>query len=196
LTTAAAWMQQGTKLFLTALSGVPDAGLDQPSGLPGWSRRHVVAHVHFNAEALRRLVGWAATGIENPMYSSPGQRAAEIEHGAATSAPQLRRLVADSAGRLAEELLALPAGAWDAEVVTAQGRRVPASDIPWLRTREVTVHAIDLRAGATLADLPDDLTEALLFDVVRRRTSRGEGAALATWLTGRSTEPSALGPWL
>lgn len=30
-----------------------DADREEPSGLAGWSRRHVVGHVHFSAEALR-----------------------------------------------------------------------------------------------------------------------------------------------
>ena len=40
---------------------------------PGWSRRHVVAHVGYNARALTRLVEWAKTGIETPMYASADQ---------------------------------------------------------------------------------------------------------------------------
>ena len=47
------------------------------------SCRHVVAHVHYNARALGRLVQWATTGTENRMYASPEQRASEIEAGAA-----------------------------------------------------------------------------------------------------------------
>ena len=64
--TARAWMDLGTKLFLATLDGLTDAELDRPTALPGWSRRHVVAHVHYNAEALRRLVHWAATGERTP----------------------------------------------------------------------------------------------------------------------------------
>ena len=52
-----------------------------PSG--STAARHVVAHVHYNARALRRLVQWATTGTENRMYASPEQRASEIEAGAA-----------------------------------------------------------------------------------------------------------------
>ena len=35
-----------------------------------------------------------------------------------------------------------------AEVVTAQGRTVPATEIPWLRAREVYVHVVDLGVHA------------------------------------------------
>jgi maleylpyruvate isomerase len=60
----------------------------------------------------------------------------------------------------------------------------------------VAVHAVDLRAGAEFADLAGDLVNALLVDVVRTRASRGEGAALAGWLTGRSERAPDLGAWL
>jgi maleylpyruvate isomerase len=191
-----AWMDHGTKLFLDSVSGLADAELDEDSTLPGWTRRHVVAHVHFNAEALRRLAAWAATGVETPMYASKLQRAEEIEHGATLPARELREYVAQSAEALADDLGRLTPEAWTAEVVTAQGRRVPATEIVWMRTREVAVHAVDLRAGVTFADLPEDLVEAVLVDVVRKRAGAGDGPALAGWLTGRTPHAPSLGPWL
>ncbi len=190
------WMDHGTKLFLTGLARLGDAELDEPTGLPGWTRRHVVAHVHYNSEALRRLVAWAATGAETPMYASKEQRSNEIEHGARLPADQLRQNVVRSAAAFADDLDRLSQDAWKNEVVTAQGRRVLASEIPWLRTREVAVHAVDLHADITFADLPVDLVEALLVDVVRKRSRSGEGPSLAAWLTGRSAAAPSLGPWL
>jgi maleylpyruvate isomerase len=191
-----AWMDTGTKLFLSALDGLDDAALDEQTSLPGWTRRHVVAHVHYNAEALRRLATWAATGVETPMYASKQQRDDEIEHGATLTAEQIRASVTRSAEALAQDLDGLSPDAWEAEVVTAQGRRISAEDIPWLRTREVAIHAVDLGAGVTFADLSEDLVEALLVDVVRKRARSGEGQALAEWLTGRSPQAPSLGPWL
>jgi len=190
------WMDHGTKLFLNALAGLSDEELDEQTGLPGWTRRHVVAHVHYNAEALRRLVAWAATGVETPMYASKEQRRDEIEQGATIAATQLREMVSSSAVALAADMDRLSPDAWEAEVVTAQGRHVPARDIPWLRTREVAVHAVDLRADVSFADLPEDLVEALLSDVVRKRARSGEGPALVEWLTGRNPQAPSLGTWL
>ncbi|MEU0803759.1 hypothetical protein [Streptomyces sp. NPDC005970] len=88
-------------------------------------------------------------------------------------------------------------------MVAAQGRTVPAATIPWLRCREVWIHAA----------LPDDLLDALIGDALTRRrgtqgveldvraTDRetggsheaggaavrveGRAADLARWLTGR-----------
>jgi len=189
-------MDDGTDLFLGALADLPDIDLDRPSELPGWTGRHLVAHVHYNARALGRLAQWAATGAENPMYASPGQRASEIAAGAARPAAELRDLVRQSADDLGAALDGLPAGAWDATVVTAQGRTVPATEIPWMRAREVCVHAVDLGAGITFGDLPDDFTAALLSDIVRKRAGAGEGPELAAWLTGRVPAAPKLASWL
>jgi maleylpyruvate isomerase len=81
-------------------------------------------------------------------------------------------------------------------VVTAQGRTVPATEIPWMRAREVCVHAVDLGAGITFGDLPADFTAALLADVVRKRAGAGEGPELAAWLTGRVPAAPKLAAWL
>ena len=194
--TVRGWMDRGTKLFLDALGDLPDDALGEPTGLPGWSRRHLVAHVHYNAEALRRLVSWARTGVENRMYADADQRAREIEAGAELPAERLRALVRASAAELSDDLDSLPAEAWLHEVVTAQGRTVPATEIPWMRTREVAVHAVDLRAGVTFGDLPEELNAALAAAVVKKRAASGEASSLAGWLTGRVPQAPALGPWL
>jgi maleylpyruvate isomerase len=78
----------------------------------------------------------------------------------------------------------------------AQGRTIQASEIPWLRTREVTVHAVDPGAGVSFADLGDGLNTALVTGLAARRFSAGEAASLAAWLTGRTADPLTPGRWL
>jgi maleylpyruvate isomerase len=190
------WMDHGTRLFLTAVEGLSDEEFGAPTALDGWTRSHVIAHVHFNAEALRRLVSWASTGAEQRMYAGPGQRAAEIAAGAELPPGELRAMVSRSAADLAADLDALPEQAWHHEVVTAQGRTVPASEIPWMRAREVAVHAVDLNAGVAFDDLPGDLNAALAADALKKRSAGGDAAVLAAWLTGRADEAPVLGPWL
>lgn len=191
-----AWMDDGTRLFLDTLAGIDDERLSGPIALPGWTGRHLVAHLHYNAEALLRLTQWAATGVENRMYPSPQHRAQEIDEGASLPPAQLRAMVAESADRLAAALDALDEQAWSAPIVTAQGRPVTAREIPWMRTREVYVHAVDLAAGTTFEDVAQDVLGALVADVVGRRVGSGEGPALAAWLTGRTPDAPTLGPWL
>lgn len=164
------WTRQGTKLLLQAAELTEaDYGADTP--LPGWNRKHVAAHVAANAGALRNLVQWAATGEETPMYASPQERAAGIETGTRMPAAELTAWLRSSAECLIAAMDALEPARWQAEVVTAQGRTVSATEIPWMRAREVCVHAVDLRSGMTFADLPADFLTTLCDDVVGKRSA-------------------------
>src|ERR1041385_6710494 len=79
------WVAEGQAQFEQAVMELDD--LTGPSRLPGWTRGHVVTHVARNAEALTRLLAWARTGIEPPMYPSAQARDADIEAGAARPQP-------------------------------------------------------------------------------------------------------------
>jgi len=160
-------MRRGQAYWARKLNELRDDEFDAPSLLPGWSRRHLIAHVGFNARAVARLVEWARTGVENPMYSSTTQRAEEIEFGATLPTEALRNLCAHAAVHLNVEWRDLPENAWSHEVRTAQGRLVPASESVWMRTREVWIHAVDLDNGAQVADFPPELVDALLEDLIR-----------------------------
>ncbi|MCK2244632.1 MULTISPECIES: maleylpyruvate isomerase family mycothiol-dependent enzyme [unclassified Crossiella] len=173
-----AWMDEGYVYLAQWLNMLSDKQLDEPSGLAGWTRRHVLAHVGFNARALGRLVHWAASGEATPMYADESARAAEIAHGALLPVPELRELVRTEQFRLNVALHLLEPAEWEVTVVTAQGRAVPAGTIPWLRAREVWVHAVDLQAGADFPDFPADLLDALIIDVVQTRRRREQSPAL------------------
>lgn len=188
------WTEDGTKAVLDAAAGLDETAYDEPSLLPGWTRKHLVAHVAANAEALGNLVHWAVTGEPTPMYAGPQERAAGIERGPRLSAAELDSWLRGSAAELAAAMDRLTEEQWAAEVLTAQGRTVPASEIAWLRAREVWVHAVDLDVpvelgGRTFADLPADFLEALSADVVAKRghvpAVEGPPAERAAWLTGR-----------
>lgn len=178
LSSSLSWMRQGTGLLLATLEELPDAELDGATALPAWSRRHLVAHLGFNAQALCRLAAWARTGVRTPMYASSEQRDQEIAGAADWPPERLRAFVRETAAGLEADLAGLGPQDWTAEVVTAQGRTVPASDVPWMRTREVAVHLVDLGAGTAFGDLPQDLCEALVDDVAGLRSRRGDGPAL------------------
>lgn len=169
------WQREGTARFEAAVAALDDADLAAPSALPGWSRAHVVAHLARNADALTNLLDWARTGIENPMYHAPGQREKDIETGARQEPKNLRDDLASADLRLAAATGSHPAAAWGARVRSALGRDIPASDVPWLRTREVWVHLVDLDAGASFDALPADLVRALLDDITQAM-GRREGA--------------------
>jgi maleylpyruvate isomerase len=158
------WMGAGTELLIRAVDALPDDALRAPSALPGWSRAHVVAHVARNAEALTRLATWARTGIETPMYRSREQRAAEIESSAAAPAAVLRTELVTTAETLDAAVAALDETTWQAQVRSALGRALPAAEIPWMRVREVWLHAVDLDAGVTVDELPPEVVDTLLDD--------------------------------
>ncbi len=164
------WMRHGTTL-LTREADQDDDALGEPSALPGWSRRHVLAHLAANADALNNLVRWAATGEPTPMYSSPDERAAGIDWGSRLPARELRAWLRRSAEALEAAMDGLSDQQWQAPVVTAQGRTVPATEVPWMRSREVYVHAIDLATGLSFADLPAGFLAALCDDVAAKRSA-------------------------
>ena len=209
------WMAAGTELFVRALDALSDDALREPSLLSGWSRAHVVGHVARNAEALVRLATWARTGVETPMYPSREYRAAEIESSAQKPADVLRSELRTTAADLDAALGALDASTWQAQVKSALGRPIPAAELPWMRVREVWLHAVDLDAGVSVADIDPGVVDALLDDATgflskaegcpaallaptdRDRTwplgppdhqveLRGEAAYVLGWLVGRT----------
>jgi maleylpyruvate isomerase len=211
------WMRAGTDYLLAHLGRLTNEELRAPSRLPGWTRAHVVAHIARNAEALTRLATWARTGVETPMYGSRGQRAREIEETARRPADILRAEIPDTAAALERALHAVTN--WEYPVRSALGRAIPVTEVPWMRIREVWLHAVDLGTGATVSDFPVGVVNLLLDDVTaglsakpdcpsvslvptdRDRTwqlrpsddtaTTVEAAAadLAGWLTGRADAP-------
>nr|WP_251364234.1 MULTISPECIES: maleylpyruvate isomerase family mycothiol-dependent enzyme [unclassified Leucobacter] len=201
--------RRATAFAARALVQLSDAELDGPSLVAGWTRRHVVAHLGYNARALTRLVQWANAGMEIPMYASPKQRDREIEVGATLPPRALRHLFDHAAISLNVEWRDSPDAAWRSIVRTAQGREVPLAEVPWLRTRELWVHAIDLDNGARFSDLPRHVAARLLGDIASVWSSRGldcgylltdasgERIASSTGLTSREVQgsPADLVAW-
>ncbi|MGW4022387.1 maleylpyruvate isomerase N-terminal domain-containing protein [Streptomyces sp. NPDC005009] len=204
LNDARAWVRTGTELLLDAVAGLDEDAFSAPSVLPGWTRKHLVAHIAANADALGNLVHWAATGEETPMYASAEERAAGIAKGPTLSADELRSWLTNSAQKLAAGLDRLTEEQWGHQVVTVQGRTVPATELPWMRAREVCVHAVDLGTGVvTFADLPKGFLTALVAEIRAKRglTELPDGPLpeVAAWLAGRPhslTDVPELGPWL
>ncbi|MGW7540449.1 maleylpyruvate isomerase family mycothiol-dependent enzyme [Streptomyces sp. NPDC054770] len=170
LADARRWMREGTELLIHATARLDEAAYDTPSRLPGWSRKHVVAHVAANADALANLVHWAATGMPTPMYASPEERATGIREGSRQPGTRLTEWLRLSSHALEKAMDELDPSQWATRVLTAQGRTVAATEIPWLRSREVWVHAVDLGSGIGFTALPTDFLTALCDDIVTRRS--------------------------
>lgn len=201
------WVTEGTALLTSAIDDLGVADFEADSQLPGWSRKHLVGHVAANADALGNLISWAETGVEKRMYASPEQRNADIERAATLPPDQLLTWYARGAEALEEAMVRLTTEQWQHEVVTAQGLTRQAADIPWMRAREVFIHAVDLGTGITFADLPEDFLLALADEIRAKRglsddDLRGVSGSLpdvAAWLAGRPhnlADAPGLGPWL
>jgi maleylpyruvate isomerase len=205
------WMAESHRYFLARLEERTDEELSRPTTLQGWTGRHLLSHVGHNARALARLAHWAHSGEPTPMYRSATAREDEIERGAGWAVPRLREFVTDEQDLLVAALDKISDAGWHTEVMTAQGRTVPATEIPWLRCRELWIHASDLGGGQGFTDFPAEFVDELLSDLQTRRQKQGrryrvhatdrpgpvdasdagsprvEGRAaeLARWLTGR-----------
>jgi maleylpyruvate isomerase len=156
------WAADGQRLFEQTVTNLDDLG--GQSRLPGWTRGHLVTHVARNADGLCRLLTWARTGIETPMYPSAEARDADIQTGAgraqAEQLADLRRAGAAFAAA-AEEL---SSNQWQATVATRHGP-MPAASIPWARVRELWLHLVDLDAGVEIDMMPEDIATKLVRDV-------------------------------
>ena len=210
-----AWAGDGAAHLRGLMSRMGDEAFTAPSALAGWSRAHVLTHIARNADAMINLLTWARTGVPTPAYASDEQRVADIEAGARRAPDVIREDVVSSSDRLAQVAAAMPERAWAARVTNRQGTKIPATDIPWTRAREMWIHAVDLDVGASFTDIPGPMLTELISDVVdtlgvrpacptlrlvatdQRRTwnlgedsdpdeVRGPAAGLAAWLVGRS----------
>jgi maleylpyruvate isomerase len=203
-----------TTRYLQALTVLTDEDVRAPSGLPRWTRGHVITHLARNADGLTRLLHWAMTGVESPMYASDESRDADIEAGAGRSAEELREDSAAAWGRLLQAANELHASQLDHVVTRTPGAPgFPVSKVGGMRRTEVEIHHADLDIGYTANDWPADFTRHM----IKRRQNEladdgpsmvlvapdvdglwkfgegqgpeitGSGADLAWWLLGRGT---------
>lgn len=126
------------------------------------------------------------------MYSSPQARGEEIAYGATLIPDAIRNLHEHTLVRLDVAWRDASDEAWNAEVKTAQGRTVPASETLWMRTREVWLHAVDLGVNADFGDIPAVILETLLPEIAAkwRGAGLGEGLVLVNTDSGERIEVS------
>ncbi|MDQ0316355.1 maleylpyruvate isomerase family mycothiol-dependent enzyme [Amorphus orientalis] len=180
------WARRGTAYFARKLNELADNELDQPSLVDGWNRRQVAAHVGYHARALSRLVDWARTGVETPMYASEEQHAEEVASGATLPSRALRNLFHHTEVHLNVEWRDLTDQGWDAVVRDDAGRDLPIRRTPFLRAREVWVRAVDLDNGGSFRDFPPEFLDRLRDEIVAGWSASGEGPDLVLAASDRS----------
>jgi maleylpyruvate isomerase len=150
------------------LAELDDEAVRAPSGLPGWSRGHVLTHVANFSEAMTRQVDEARAGRLIDMYDGgrPARDAA-IEAGAGRSAEALKHHVSTAcAGLLA---------AWEKVDDWSRPVRHRDSDLAttvYAAWREYEVHLVDLALQPTSDDWSEEFCLHLL-DFLRPRTPDG-----------------------
>ncbi|MFD9126903.1 maleylpyruvate isomerase family mycothiol-dependent enzyme [Kitasatospora sp. NPDC059571] len=151
-----------TEQLLRGAAGLDPADVAGPSGLPGWTRGHVLAHLARNADSLVNLLETARTGVDIPQYASPEAREHGIRDGAGRPLDVQLADLATSAERLAACAATLPDEAWTAVLRHRNGYRFPAYEVPYKRLMEVEYHHVDLAAGYTPAHWPEAFAAAEL----------------------------------
>jgi maleylpyruvate isomerase len=213
-------MARATDRLLATVDAFADADVRTSSGLPDWTRAHVLTHVARNADAIANLAHWARTGEERPMYAGGAAgRDAAIQEGAGRHIGDLRLDIDESAQRLMAAFAGFDAQGLAREVEGMRGARFVGSELPFIRLLEVEIHHVDLAAGYTSADWSPEFGARTLDRVAPQFVARGDcpvsslhdgkagvwqvGAAgptlsgstqqLAGWLVGRS-DGAALTP--
>ena len=169
-------LDEGQHRLESVAGALPAAAVFEPSGLPGWTRGHVLAHLSRNADALVNLLTWARTGIETPMYATLDQRESDIEAGAGRPLDEQLADLRDSGRRLADSAGLMTGDDWAATVRTRQGRAIEAREVLWMRAREVWLHLVDLAAGFGVEEIPSPVAERLVEELARYMTPKLDSA--------------------
>jgi len=197
------------RLIRTA-DALTDEQYDAPSGLPGWTRAHVLAHLALNAEALTGVLDGIAEGRRVSMYPSQEARDGDIAELASKTPSAIRTRLLGGSTELTDAIDAVPEDEWSLVIERVPGGPTfPAAAIPGMRLREVEIHHVDLDAGYGWSDWPREFATHLLDAMLTSRatvgsfTARpadvdrswtfgsggpavfGPAAALGWWLTGR-----------
>jgi maleylpyruvate isomerase len=204
---------EATERLAGSVAALRDPEARAASGIPPWTRGHVVTHVARAADSYRRLLGGAVSGEPVPQYPSMAWRAEQIEQGAHRPVAELVADLRQASDRFAATLRALPAPAWRARVRMRPGELREPAALPLIRLRELEVHHVDLATGYRFADIEPVVAEWIVDDILmelRRRDPvpplrlvatdtglvrelgrggprvRGPQPELLAWLSGRS----------
>lgn len=178
-----AWVRLGTAYFARKLNELTDEELNGPSLLNGWTRRHVIALVGYQARALALQVEAARTGSAPVSLSGPEQKR-QIDLGATLPSRALRNLFDHTEVHLNVEWRDLTNDGWD-RPVAVDGGALPMRKTAWRRARAIWVHAADLNNGGSFFDFPPDLLDALMIDLADVWTGLDPAAAFALVPTDR-----------
>jgi len=209
--TAVQLLQEANGRLVRTVDGFADDDWGRPTGLPGWARAHVVAHLALNAEGLVGALGGVASGGPVPMYASPEGRDHDIDELAGAEPDELRGRLLGGVTDFDNAVAAVPEDRWGTQIERTPGseRTFVAAAAVGMRLREVEIHHADLEAGYSHREWPAAFSALVLNAMAKRGAARepftadpsefdgtwafgqggatvtGSAADLAWWLTGR-----------
>lgn len=206
--------------FRQHTAALTDADVSAPSGLPGWSRGHVLAHVAGVADGMARQLEYAARGETVDLYDGGADgRNRAIEEGAVRSADRHRAELATALDRAVSAFRGLRDADWNTPISYRDGVVRDGGLALW---RELVIHLTDLNVGVEAdswsplfcehlfgflaARVPPDLRLSVQpLGMAPRILARAPGAAtsrtvsvngmatdLAAWLAGRAPNLGSL----
>jgi maleylpyruvate isomerase len=185
-----ALLPEATQRLVRTVDGLDDAALAEPSGLPDWTRAHVVAHLALNAEGMARVLAARVAGEPTTMYPSDEARSSDIEALATGERSELRGRFMASTTLLVDGVDDFPDEWWGETFErTPGGRAMRYAAIPGMRLREVEIHHVDLAAGFSPTGWSDAFSAHLILAMVKRHPSDESFRVLAndlarTWEVG------------
>jgi maleylpyruvate isomerase len=172
---------EATIRLVRTVDGLGDDQLAGPSGLPGWTRAHVVAHLALNAEGLAGVLEGRIEGEPATMYRSEESRSHDIDELAAADRAELRERFLAGTTLVSDGIERLPDEFWTETFErTPGGRVIRYAAIPGMRLREVEIHHVDLDAGFDPTGWSDAFSAHLVDAMVKRGASEESFRVLAT----------------
>lgn len=211
IATAVQLLQDANHRLVRTVDGFADDDWSRPTGLPGWTRAHVVAHLALNSEGLGGALGDVVAGSPASMYASQEGRDGDIAKLAEAEPEELRARFLAGVTDFDDAVAGVPEDRWGTVIERTPGseRTFVAAAAPGMRLREVEIHHADLQAGYSHHAWPTAFS-ALVLDAMGKRgaarepftadpsdldgtwefgqggpTVSGTAADLAWWLTGR-----------
>lgn len=153
-------IREHTAHLLGATISYDEEDWARPTGLAGWTRSHIAAHLIEGAHELLALLG-----EEDGKPRSVRERRVSLERRALVDGLQLQIQLDESSAALQRCLATLEDD--DHLVTVSPGWTVPAHQVPGLRLHEIVLHHYDL-VGDEAFDLPRPIRRSLLELEVER----------------------------
>ncbi|CAN7503446.1 maleylpyruvate isomerase family mycothiol-dependent enzyme [Pseudarthrobacter oxydans] len=155
--------RRGQAFYNRALKQAGDKELDDPSLVPGWSRRRLIAQVALNARDIALLADDAENG-SSTLVTSEARVNSEAAFASTLPPQSLRNLSEHAAVHLSVAWRDLRDDRWSL-AVQRDNDAVTLKAMVWLRAREVWLRALDLNTGLSFSSLPRQFVSRMLSDL-------------------------------